>query len=349
MSDEPSKIAFPTDLSVENDLGSAGVPLRSPRPTNIVNVTALNNASTLAEQVANSYASRPPTMQVTPGLFNTLVPSTGPKSMVTRPPTRTSVHSRVSFAKGGKSIILNPKHDPIARPATTTGTSPAHNTRSRTSSMVKIIQSNRPPSIQPSIVSNKGLQYTPSPSPVPNTNPPTPLIPISTLPISVLPMPEPATGQTIILSKESSPIEEWVPTPRHSPVASDNPILNYYNPTLKPDNTFPIDVVDGSRRPNNNLERSVFEANVFSKSATFLNTLAQVDTGIPGGIRLSRKRSLVFFKLFVYPSFTSFANLSRSYRELTTLRTSISLKRITPGIGQEARYQFITVQLHKIP
>ena len=209
--------------------------------------------------------------------------------MVTRPPTRTSVHTRVSFAKGGKSIILNPKHDPIARPATTTGTSPAHNTRPRTSSMVKIIQSNRPPSIQPSVVSNEGLQYTPSPSPVPNTNPPTPLMPISTLPIPDLPIPEPATGQTIILSKESSPIEEWVPTPRHSPVASDNPILNYYNPTLKPDNTFPIDVVDGSRRPDNNLERSVFEANIFSKSATFLNTLAQVDTGIPGGIRQQSK------------------------------------------------------------
>ena len=50
-----------------------------------------------------------------------------------------------------------------------------------------------------------------------------------------------------------------------------------------------------------------------------------------------------------FHSFTSFANLSRSYRELTTFLTSISLKRIAPGIGQEARYRFITVQLHKIP
>ena len=290
MSDEPSKIAFPTDLSVENDLGSAGVPLRSPRPTNVVNVTALNNASTLAEQVSTSYASRTPSMQVTPGLFNTLLPSTGPKSMVTRPPTRTSVHSRVSFAKGGKSIILNPKHDPIARPATTTGTSPAHNTRSRTSSMVKIIQAQRPPSIQPSVYSQDGLQYTPSPSPVPNTNPPTPMIPISALPIPINPMPEPPTGQTIILSQESSPIEDWQPTPKHSPLPADNPVLNYSNPTQHPSPApvtfrYPVEVANESHAPNNRLERAVTDANNFSKSTGFLNTLAQVDTGNIGGLR----------------------------------------------------------------
>ena len=45
---------------------------------------------------------------------------------------------------------------------------------------------------------------------------------------------------------------------------------------------------------------------------------------------MSRKCSLVFFKLFIFPSFTSFANLSRSYRELTTLLTSISFQENHP-------------------
>ena len=73
-----------------------------------------------------------------------------------------------------------------------------------------------------------------------------------------------------------------------------------------------------------------------SRSPDFsLGSITSRGTGVSPMGRVSRKCSLVFFKLFIFPSFTSFANLSRSYRELTTVLTSISLKRIIPSIGSE--------------